>query len=166
MESIESSELFANIRRTWSDTTKNIKCDKLTLEWHRTPEYGHACKIVSSQPMFGDNTMTFDVDHAVSVLNGVAGVCDGAAAAPKAKVKAKGKAKGKAKAQIKPQPKSKVTRAAVIQRIRKKLTRTKYVLDDCDEHAGDDNDDDEDGSETLEAALARVMEMDDEDYLV
>ena len=40
------------------------------------------------------------------------------------------------------------------------------MLGDGDEHAGNDNDDDEDGSETLEAALARVMELDDEDYLV
>lgn len=148
-ESIESSELFANLRRTWGDTTQNITCDKLTLEWHRTLEYGHACKIVSSQPMFGDDTMKFDVDHAVSVLNCVAAVCDGAAAAPKSKAAAKskqqGKAKGKAKAQMKQQPKAKVTRAAVIQRVRKKLIQTANVFGGGDEHGLDDDNDDEDG---------------------
>ena len=46
------------------------------------------------------------------------------------------------------------------------MTRTKHVLDDGDEHGRDDDNDDEDGSETLEAAWAQVMEMDVEDYVV
>ena len=70
--------MFAHLRRTWGDTTQNITCDMLTLEWHRTPEYGYASKIVLSQPMLEHNTTKFDIDHAVSALNGVAGR-DGAA---------------------------------------------------------------------------------------
>jgi len=136
----------------------------LTLEWHRTPEYGYASKIVSSQPMFKHNTMKFDIDHAVSVLNGVAGR-DGATPTAKPKAKAKGKAKGKAKAQMKPQQQAKVTRAAIIQRVRKKLALFEYVIDDH-EHDGNDDNDVEDGSETLEAQLERVLESYDEDYVV
>ena len=93
-ESIQSSEMFAHLRRTWGDTTQNITCDMLTLEWHRTPEYGYASKIVSSQPMFKHNTMKFDIDHAVSVLNGVAGR-DGATPTARPRQKEKQRAKQK-----------------------------------------------------------------------
>ena len=66
---------------------------------------------------------------------------------------------------MKPQQQAKVTRAAIIQRVRKKLALFEYVIDDHENDGNDDNDV-EDGSETLEAQLERLLESYDEDYVV